>query len=312
MKAMIYVNGTDPGRFVLKEIEKPRLKGDEVLVKIYATSVNAADYRSIQIMSIPKSRIFGADIAGKVVEIGANAKKWRVGDEVLGDISDSGFGGFAEYVAVPEGKLVLKPEGMAFETAAAIPMAAVTALQALRDKGNIQKGQKVLICGASGGVGSFAVQLAKHFGSEATAVCGSGNIDLVRSFGADHIIDYSKEDFGAQNKKYDLIIAVHGNRGLLDYKKALDANGVFVVVGGSLAQVLKTMFFGPFITTKKQKMLFCAAKTNAADLEYVVKLAEQGLITPYIEKIYPLNELPAAMKYISGGHARGKLIISQN
>jgi NADPH:quinone reductase-like Zn-dependent oxidoreductase len=227
---------------------------------------------------------------------------------VFGDISACGFGGFAEYVVVPESALALKPISVPFETAAAVPMAAVTALQALRNKGNIQPGQKVLICGAGGGVGTFAVQLAKQFGAEVTAVCGEQNVKLVQSIGADHVIDYNKNDFTKSGKCYNLVLAVNGNHSLSAYKRVLAPMGVYVMVGGALSQVMKSLLFGGFMSIGTRKMRFLAAKPNTKDLEFIIKL-DDGRIKPVIDRYYPLHETAEAMRYLSDGHAHGKVVI---
>jgi NADPH:quinone reductase-like Zn-dependent oxidoreductase len=291
-------------------VARPVPHNRQVLVRIVAVSINAADYRSLQMGIIPKRKIFGADIAGVVEATGANVHKFKIGDEVFGDISGCGFGGFAEYVSVPENALALKPAQVSFQDAAALPMAAVTALQALRDKGNIQAGHKVLIYGAGGGVGSFAVQLAKCFGAEVTAVCSTANVELVRSLGADHAVDYTKEDILESRQHFDLILAVNGNHPLSVYQRALTSNGVYVVVGGALSQVIKTMLLGGFMSIGNRKMRFLAAKPCARDLEFIVKLVEAGKVKPLIDRCYPLGDTAEAMRYLSQGHARGKVVIT--
>jgi 2-desacetyl-2-hydroxyethyl bacteriochlorophyllide A dehydrogenase len=309
MKAVVYEKSSSPDVLVIREVEKPVPNDNEVLVKIVAVSINAADYRSMRMGIIPKRKIFGADIAGRVEAAGKNIEKFKVGDEVFGDISGSGFGGFAEYVAVPESALAMKPARVSHEVAAALPMAALTALQGLRDQGNIQPGQKVLIYGAGGGVGTFAVQLAKTFGAEVTAVCSTRNVDLALSLGADHVIDYTREDFAESGKQYDLILGINGNRPLTVYKRALTPRGIFVMVGGSLSQVVKTMLFGKFMSLGGKKMRFLAAKPGPKDLALVIKLVEEGKIKPVIDRRYPLDETAKAMQYLSEGHACGKVVI---
>lgn len=309
MKAVVYDKTNSPDMLVLREVEKPIPNDNEVLVKIHAVSVNAADYRSMKLRIIPKSKIFGSDIAGRVEAVGKNIKKFKNGDEVFGDIFACGLGGFAEYAAVSESALALKPAGVPFETAAAVPMAAVTALQALRNKGNIQSGQKVLICGAGGGVGTFAVQLAKHFGAEVTAVCGAKNVELVRSLGADHVIDYTKDDFAKSSKPYDIVLAVNGNRPLSAYKRVLASKGIYVMVGGALSQVIKSLLLGAFMSMGSKKMRFLMAKPDAKDLEFIIKLVEEGRINPVIDRRYQLHETAEAVRYLSQGHARGKVVI---
>jgi 2-desacetyl-2-hydroxyethyl bacteriochlorophyllide A dehydrogenase len=309
MKAVVYDKSSSPDFLSFREVEKPLPNDNEVLVKIMAVSINAADYRSMRMGIIPKRKIFGADIAGQVVAAGKNIEKFKVGDEVFGDLAGCGFGGLAEYVAVPEKVLALKPASVPFEVAAAIPMAAVTALQALRDIGHIQAGQTVLICGAGGGVGTYAVQLAKHFEAQVTAVCSPNNVELARSLGADQVIDYTKEDFAANGKQYDLVLAVNGNRSLSTYKRAMAPRGIYVMIGGALTQVFKSLLFGPFLSINGKKMRALAAKPSSTDLELIIKLVEEGKIKPIIDKRYPLAETGEAMQYLSKGHARGKVII---
>jgi 2-desacetyl-2-hydroxyethyl bacteriochlorophyllide A dehydrogenase len=309
MKAVVYDKSSSPDFLSFREVEKPLPNDNEVLVKIMAVSINAADYRSMRMGIIPKRKIFGADIAGQVVAAGKNIEKFKVGDEVFGDLAGCGFGGLAEYVAVPEKVLALKPASVPFEVAAAIPMAAVTALQALRDIGHIQAGQTVLICGAGGGVGTYAVQLAKYFGAQVTAVCSPNNVELARSLGADQVIDYTKEDFAANGKQYDLVLAVNGNRSLSTYKRAMAPRGIYVMIGGALTQVFKSLLFGPFLSISGKKMRALAAKPSSTDLELIIKLVEEGKIKPIIDKRYPLAETGEAMQYLSKGHARGKVII---
>jgi 2-desacetyl-2-hydroxyethyl bacteriochlorophyllide A dehydrogenase len=309
MKAVVYDKSSSPDFLSFQEVEKPLPNDNEVLVKIMTVSINAADYRSMRMGIIPKRKIFGADIAGQVVAAGKNIEKFKVGDEVFGDLAGCGFGGLAEYVAVPEKVLALKPASVPFEVAAAIPMAAVTALQALRDIGHIQAGQTVLICGAGGGVGTYAVQLAKYFGAQVTAVCSPNNVELARSLGADQVIDYTKEDFAANGKQYDLVLAVNGNRSLSTYKRAMAPRGIYVMIGGALTQVFKSLLFGPFLSINGKKMRALAAKPSSTDLELIIKLVEEGKIKPIIDKRYPLAETGEAMQYLSKGHARGKVII---
>ncbi|MBU1633250.1 NAD(P)-dependent alcohol dehydrogenase, partial [bacterium] len=293
-----------------RNVEKPRPNDNEVLIKILAVSANAADYRSMRMGIIPKRRIFGADIAGRVESVGENIRQFKPGDEVIGDLSDCGFGGFAEYAVAPEKALIPKPTKILFEEAAALPMAGITALQALRDKGNIQKGQKVLIVGSGGGVGTFAVQLAKYFGAVVTAVCSTKNVEQTSSLGADYVIDYTKEDFTKSNRSYDLILAVNGNRSLSAYKRILNPNGKYVMVGGALVQIFKSILFGWLMSFGSKKMRSLAAKSNQKDLEFIVKLVEDGKIKPVIERRYPLDKAADAMRYLGEGHARGKVVIN--
>ena len=263
MKAIVYTKYGPPDVLQLKEVEKPTPKDDEVLIKVHAASVNAADLHLLRAdpflvrldsgLLKPKNKILGADIAGRVEAVGRNVKQFKPGDEVFGDISACGWGGFAEYVCARENVLALKSASMTFEEAAAVPMAAVTALQGIRDTGQIKPGQKVLINGASGGVGTFAVQIAKSFGTEVTAVCSTSKMDMVRSIGADHVIDYTKEDFTQNGKRYDLIIGANGHQSLSDYKGALSPEGIYVCTGGTMAQIFESMLLGPLTSMNGSK-----------------------------------------------------------
>lgn len=310
MKAIVYNKKALPDKLVYCDIEKPVPNDNEVLVKIIAVSVNAADYRSMKMGLIPKKKIFGADIAGRVESVGKNIRQFKSGDEVIGDLADYGFGGFAEYALSPEKLLVKKPPKISFEDAAALPMAALTALQALRDKGNIQKGHKVLIIGSGGGVGSFAVQLAKYFGATVTAVCSTKNVEQANSLGADYVIDYTKEDFTKSDKSYDIIIAVNGNYPLLACKRILNPKGIYVMVGGALSQVFKSILFGWVMSYGSKKIRFLAAKSNQKDLTFIVTLAMDGKIKPVIDRHFPLDKTAEAIRLLGEGRARGKVIIN--
>jgi NADPH:quinone reductase-like Zn-dependent oxidoreductase len=258
----------------------------------------------------PKYKILGGDIAGRIEAVGKDVKQFKPGDEVFGDTSGCGFSGFAEYVVVPEKSLVLKPANLTFAQAAAVPLAAITALQGLRTKGQIQAGQKVLINGASGGVGTFAVQIAKAFDAHVTAVCSTHNLELVRSIGADHVIDYTKEDFTQNNQPYDLILAANGFQPISKYKKALTPKGIYVMSGGTNSQMFQALLLGPWLSMFSGKKLgSLIAKANPQDLTFVAKLIEAGKILPVIDRCYPLNEVPNAIRYVEEGHAKGKVII---
>lgn len=309
MKAVVYMKEGRTGRFLLREVDKPAPGADEVLVRVRAVSLNAGDYRSIQIGNIPKQRIFGADIAGVVEAIGTGVSRFQPGDEVVGDLFSFGFGGLAEYAAAPERAFAAKPAGVSFENAAALPTAGQTALQGLR-LGGIKARQKVLICGAGGGVGTFAVQLARHFGAEVTAVCSQGNMELVRGLGASHVMDYRKQRFAQSPDRYDLILAVNGNNSLRAYMRALAPGGMCVMAGGAFRQIARFLIFGGIMSLGSKKLRFLAAHTKPEDIEFLVKLVESGVMTPAIDRQYPLSEAADAMRYISLGHARGKVVIT--
>jgi len=310
MKAVVFIKKGLPDKLIYSDVEKPLPNDNEVLIKIVAVSVNAADYRSMRMGMIPKRRIFGADISGRVESVGKNILQFKPGDEVMGDLAAYGFGGFAEYVGAPEKALIPKPAKLSFEEAAALPMAGLTALQALRDKGNIQKGQTVLIAGGGGGVGTFAVQLARYFGATVTAVCSSKNVEQTRSLGADYVIDYTKEDFTKNDRRYDLVLAINGNRRLSDYKRILHPNGKYVMVGGALSQIFKSIFFGWLMSLGSKKMVTLLAKSNQEDLEFIAKLVVDGKIKPVIDIRYSLDKAAEAMRYLGEGHARGKVVIN--
>ncbi len=322
MKAIVYTRYGPPDVLELKEVEKPTPKEGEVLVKVHAASVNAYDWHLLTAdiflvrfmgggLFKPKNTILGADIAGRVEAVGTNVKQFQPGDEVFGDIAGSGSGGFAEYVSVLEKPLVLKPANLSFEEAAAVPMAAVTALQGLRDQGKIQPGQKVLINGASGGVGTFAVQIAKSFGAEVTAVCSTRNLDMARSLGADHVIDYTQEDFTQNGQQYDLILAVNGYHPISAYKRALTPKGIYVMAGGSPAQIFQAMLLGPWMSMiGGKKMGGVSATASQKDLVIMKELLEAGKVVPVIDKRYPLSEVAEALRYRGEGHARGKVVIT--
>lgn len=309
MKAVVYNKKGSPDKLIYCEIDKPVPKDNEVLIKVRAVSANAADYRSMKMGIIPARKIFGADIAGCIESTGRNIRQFKPGDEVMGDLASYGFGGFAEYVTAPEKALILKPVKISFEEAASIPMAALTALQALRDKGQIRKGHKVLIVGSSGGVGTFAVQIARYFGATVTAVCSSNNLDQSLSLGADNVLDYTKEDFTKSHLRYDLIVAVNGNHPLSAYKRILTPDGRYVMVGGALLQIFRSLLFGKLMSFGSKKMLSLSAKANQTDLEFIVRLVEEGLIKPVIDRRYKLDKTADAMSYLIEEHARGKVVI---
>jgi NADPH:quinone reductase-like Zn-dependent oxidoreductase len=318
MKAIVYTEYGPPDVLQLKEVEKPSPKEDEVLVEVHAASVNYIDWQILIGESFflrlttggllkPRRKILGDDMAGRVEAVGRNVKQFRPGDEVFG-FSNSG--AFAEYRCAPEGYLAPKPASISFEEAAAIPVAAIPALQGLRDTGRIQSGQRVLIVGASGGVGAFAVQIAKSFGAEVTGVCSTRKLDMVRSIGADHVIDYTQEDFAKSGQRYDLIFAAAGSRSIFDYRRALSPEGVYVCVGGSLSQYFQALLMGPLISmTGSKKLGSKLGQPDQEDLLLLVELFEAGKVVPVIDRRYPLGEAAEALRYYGEGHARGKVVI---
>jgi NADPH:quinone reductase-like Zn-dependent oxidoreductase len=321
MKAIVYTKYGSQDVLQLKEVAKPEPKEDQVLVKVHAASVNALDYRRFEKLSrmgrfiderLLKSvgKVLGADIAGVVEAVGATVKQFKPGDEVFG-VSAGSAGGFADYACATEDHLALKPTNLSFETAAAVPIASLTALQGLRDKGRIQPDQEVLINAASGGVGTFAVQIAKSYGAEVTAVCSARNLDMARSIGADHVVNYARENFTQNGRRYDLIVAVNGYHPILDYRRTLSPSGTYVAIGGSLSQVIQAILLGPVLSRiEGRKMGFMGiAKTNQKDLALMGELLEAGKVVPVIDRRYPLSEVPEAIRYLVDEHARGKVII---
>jgi len=322
MKAIVYRSYGSPDVLQLTEVDKPVPKDDEVLIEIVAAALNAYDWHLMRGKPFiarlsgglfkPRTTILGEDVAGRIVEAGPKAGQFKPGDEVFGDLASCGSGGFAEYARARENVLALKPAGLTFEQAAALPMAAVTALQGLRDKGGIAAGKKVLINGASGGVGTYAVQIAKAFGAEVTAVCGPGSQDLARSLGADIVLDYTKTDFAGQGRRYDLILAANGDRPPSDYLRALEAGGICVVAGGSNKQIFRSLFLGPWLSLgRRKKIVVMMARMNRKDLAFIADLLQAGKVRAVIDRRYPLSETAAAMRYLEEGHAKGKIVITK-
>jgi NADPH:quinone reductase-like Zn-dependent oxidoreductase len=333
MKAIVCTKYGSPDVLQLKEVAKPIPKDDEALVKIHAASVNAADLESLKGMIFiriasplrPINKILGTDVAGRIEAVGRNVKQFQIGDEIWGDLSFPFRNGtFAEYVCIPEKGLRLKPASMTFEEAAAVPTAACNALQSLRgvgspspglflsDKGQIQPGQKVLINGAGGSVGTFAVQIAKHYGAEVTAVDSTKKLDMLRSIGADHVIDYTQEDFTKTDQGYDLVLDVVAHRSIFACKRALNPEGVYVFVGGSTATILQAVFLGPLISRRGSKKLGLVPwkPNDKEDLAILEELYKAGKVKPVIDKSYPLSEVPEALRYLEEGHAQGKIVIT--
>lgn len=320
MKAIVYTQYGSPDVLQLQEVEKPTPNDDQVLVRVHAASLNPAEAHMrngalmARVMSgteffKPKKTILGADFAGRVEAVGKNVTHFKPGDEVFGRKSSDAF---AEYVCVSENPIALKPANITFEQAAAIPVAAITALQSLRDDGQIKPGQKVLINGASGGIGTFTVQLAKTFGAHVTGVCRTQNVDLVRSLGADRVIDYTRQDFTCDGQRYDLIIDNVGNHSISEYARALCPNGIVVVVGfTSLPLLLQHILVGRLMTkfgSKKIGMMM--AHIKRADLEFLKELVEAGKVVPIIDKRYSPGEVSEAYRHLEQKHSRGKLVVT--
>jgi NADPH:quinone reductase-like Zn-dependent oxidoreductase len=316
MKAIVCPQYGPPDVLQFTEVAKPTAKDNEVLIKVYAAAINPLDrffmrgaplIRLIPGLRKPKDTRLGVDLAGKVEAVGRSVTQFKPGDEVFGACR----GALAEYVCVPEDKLALKPVNLSFEEAAAVPVAALTVLQGLRDKGRIQRGHKVLIDGASGGVGTFAVQIAKSFEAEVTAVCSTRNVERARSLGADHVIDYTRENFRKSGKRYDLILGANSHHSIFDYRHALTQNGIYVLVGGSVFRIFQGMLLAPLLSLiGSKKTRFFIADLNQKDLVFLKELLEAGKIVPVIDRGYPLRDAADAIRYLEEGHAQGKIVIT--
>jgi NADPH:quinone reductase-like Zn-dependent oxidoreductase len=317
MKAVLYRDYGSPDVLACEDIEKPTAGDDEVLVKVRAVSLNAFDWRFMKgrpyitrvLTGVRKPRDTrpGADMAGRVEAVGKNVTEFKPGDEVFGTCR----GALAEYVCARQDRLAPKPANVWFAAAAAVPVAAITALQGLRDKGRIRPGQKVLVDGASGGVGTFAVQIAKSFGAEVTAVCSTRHVDTARTMGADHVVDYTREDFTRAGQRYDLIFAANAHRSIFDYRGALSRDGIYVMAGGGLGQALQAMLLAPLLSLiGRKKMRFFIARMDKKDLTALKDLLEAGKIVPIIDRGYPLRDVAEAFRYLEEGHARGKVVIT--
>lgn len=315
MKAIRYTEYGSPDVLRLEDVPTPTPKEDEVLIRVHAASANPLDWRvmrgspyPIRIMvGLPKPRDprLGVDVAGRVEAVGEKVTEFQPGDEVFGSCS----GAFAEYACAPERSVASKPAGVTFEQAASAVVGGVTALQGLRDRGRLQRGQSVLINGAAGGVGTFAVQIAKWLGAEVTGVCSTPNVDLVRSLGADRVVDYTHEDFATGDRRYDLILDMVGSRSLSDFRRALKKKGTLAVVGGKLRNMLVAPVVSPFVS---QRLIPVMAKVRKEDLVILGELLEAGTVTPVIDRTYPLAEVPDAIGYLEEGHARGKVVIAMD
>jgi NADPH:quinone reductase-like Zn-dependent oxidoreductase len=319
MKATVRETYGPPDVLHLADVPVPALGDGDVLVRVRAASANAGDwhllrgtplpFRLVAGLRTPKFKIIGTDIAGTVEAVGRNVTQFRPGDDVFGELSRCGFGAYAEFAVAPEKALALKPANLAFDEAATLPTAGCTALQGLR-KGRIQRAQRVLINGASGGVGMFAVQIAKSFGAEVTAVCSTRNVDVVRSIGADHVIDYTKDDFATHGQRYDVILAANGDRSIWDYRRALTADGRYAMTGGSNRQLTDALLLGPLLSLGRQRFGNVLVKPDQADLLVLKELCETGKIRPVIDRRFALADVPSAVQYVEDGHARGKVVVT--
>ena len=321
MKAAMIERYGNADAITLTEIEKPTPKDNEVLIKLKAASINASDWEALTGKPAyvrvfggwlkPKTTILGSDIAGQVEAVGKDVERFQPGDEVFGDLLWSDAGGFAEYVCARERFITLKPKGLTFEHASAIPQAGALALQGLRDKRQIQPGQKVLINGAGGGTGTFAVQLAKMYGAEVTGVDSTDKFEMLHTLGADHVIDYRHEDYTKNGRQYDLILDLVASRSIIAYRRALKPDGVCVMVGGNSSALLQVGLIGPRISKKGGKALgLLMLKTNPKDLDYLAELCEANKVVPIVDRCYPLDEVAEAFHYFGQKRAIGKVVIT--
>jgi NADPH:quinone reductase-like Zn-dependent oxidoreductase len=325
VKAIVRDSYGSPDVLELTDIDKPEPGDDEVLLRVHAASVNPADWHILRGapyiarmqfgLRKPKDRVLGCDVAGHIEAVGKNVTMLKPGEEVFGSPFMHGLGAFAEWVCISEDLLAPKPVNLSFEQAAAVPLAASTALQGLRDQGRIEPGYKVLIIGASGGVGTFAVQIAKSFDAEVSGVCSTKNLDMVRSLGAEHVIDYTQEDFTHSGHKYELIFQLAGTLSPSECRSALTPNGTLVISSGEsegrwigpVDRVIKALVLSAFVS---QKMVSFTVKPNREDLQLLKQFIEDGTLTPVIDRTYPLAQLPEAIRYLEEGHARGKVVIT--
>lgn len=323
MKAIVFTKYGSPKDVLhLEEVEKPTPKDDQVLMKVHAASITFSNQLLITgkpffirfmeggTLQKPGIKIPGSDVAGRVEAVGGKVNKFQPGDEVFGYVADCGKGGYAEYVCAPEKAFGLKPANLSFDQAAAVPEAALVALQAVRDDGQIQKGGKVLVYGASGGIGTFTVQIAKAFGAEVTGVCSTRNVNLVRSLGADHVIDYTKEDFAKNGQRYDLIVATAGHCSIYDYKRALSPKGIYVCTGGSWSQLFQALFLAKMLSEPTGKKLGVLTMKPDYDFSTLKELIEAGKVKPVIDRHYPISETGEAFMYYGKRHTRGKVVIT--
>ncbi len=321
MKAIVGKRYGAPESLQLREVRKPTPKDNEVLIEVRASSLNAADFERLRGSIItrmtgplrPKDKIPGTDVAGTVEAVGCTVTQFEPGDEVVGDLFYSGSGAFAEYVCAPEKVLTIKSPTMTFEEAATYPQAAIIALQSLRGKKEIQSSQRVLINGAGGGMGTFAVQIAKYYEAEVTAVDSAEKCDMLKSIGADHTINYNQTDFTKTGEEYDVIIDTVASRSIFAYKRTLNDDGLFVMIGGSRGSLMQSFFLGPILSRRSNKWLginWWSEPFNKKDMDFLAKLFDEGKVVPVIEKRCSLRDVPEALKYLEDGHVLGKVVIS--
>ncbi|MGH2428571.1 MAG: NAD(P)-dependent alcohol dehydrogenase [Candidatus Limnocylindria bacterium] len=323
MKAIVRDRYGSPDVVEVHEVDKPVLGADDVLVRVRASSLNAADLDFVYGrpwaarigigLRAPRQRVLGVDVAGEVEAVGGNVTELKPGDAVFGDMYEFGQGAFAEYVSAPARAFAPKPDGMTFEVAATLPHAAILALQGLRGGRSIQAGHRVLVNGASGNVGPFAVQIAKTRGAEVTGVCSTDKMELVRSIGADHVIDYTREDFTRNGQRYDFILDVIARHSIFDYRRSLAPGGRYVCVGGTGGRLLQVLILGALLSltdSRKLALMVWWKPFKREDVATLVELIEAGQVTPVIDRIFPLSQVPEALRYLDDGHARGKVLIT--
>jgi NADPH:quinone reductase-like Zn-dependent oxidoreductase len=320
MKTLAFTTYGTPDDLRMEEVEIPTPRDNEVLVRIHATSINSWDWELLHatpfanrvffgLLRPKRLKTLGIDIAGRIEAVGNRVSQFHIDDDVYGDLSACGWGGFAEYVAVPETALTLKPANITFEQAAAVPQAGLLALQGLVNKGHIRPGMKILINGASGGSGSFAVQIAKTFGAEVTGVCSAKKMEFVRALGADHVIDYTHEDFTRTGRHYDLIVDAHGHHSIFDCRRALSPNGVYVMHGGESSAINQIMFLGPLISLVGSRKLGILLHKANKGLDHMSELLTSGKVVPSVDRSFPLTDVVEALRYYGEGHAQGKVVI---
>lgn len=320
MKAIVFDRYGPPDVLRLADVPMPEPRRGEVRIRVRRVSVNAPDWRLMRAtpwiarlatgLVRPRIHTLGSDVAGTVEQVGPGVKQFRVGDDMFGDLAHHGFGGFAEFVCAPEGAVARKPAAVSFDDAAATPMAATTALQALRDHGRIGAGTRVLLVGASGGVGTFAIQIARALGADVTAVCSPGKAELARSLGAHRVLDYTTHDFAPGPDRYDVVVGINGNRRLDDFARVLAPDGRYLMVGGEWPQIRDAMLMGPLRSLAgRRKFMVVDARATPADLESLAAMLEQGTLRPVLDRRFPLAQVPDAIRYVEAGHAAGKVIV---
>lgn len=309
MKALVYQKKNKETPLMHKEVATPKPKSSEILVKIKSCALNAADYRTLQLGMVPKSKILGTDFSGEIVDIGKEVSNYKIGDQIMGDLIESGFGGLAEYAIAYPQHITKKPSSLTDEIASALPLAGCTALHGIRDFGQLQTGQSILIVGSSGGVGSFALQLAKYYGGRITAICSTSNVSTAYKLGAQKVFDYKVDHIKTLNTQFDVILGINGHYSWRWYQKHLNPNGRCIMIGGSLRQLFTIMFFGPLLSIGSKKYKVLRSKSSSKDLEFLAELCVQGKIAPVISDIFTFDQADKAFEKLSTGRCQGKVVI---